>query len=90
MKELRKQKKKQRAKERAEKDREWRRQKVLTLLKIALSATHTNPEGDLRHMRPTIARCIAILEGKEYVPSANDRPFTREEEEDLVNLKVDS
>ena len=34
-------------------------------------------------MRPTIAACIAILEGKEYVPSPEDRPFTREDEEEF-------
>ena len=72
--------KKQRAKERAEKDRKWRNTKVLTLLKVALSATYNNPDGALRHMRPTIAGCIDTLEGRDYYPSPQDRPFTKQDE----------
>jgi hypothetical protein len=49
-------------------------------LKVALSATHNNPEGELQNIRPMIERCIAILEGREY-----DMPFMSKEEEEDFN-----
>jgi hypothetical protein len=80
---------KKRAKAHAKPSQQWQRERVLTLLRVVMSATHNNPEGDLRNMQPLFRRCTAIITGKE-VPTNEIAFMSKGEEEDFSNFTKDT
>jgi hypothetical protein len=82
---------KEQKKKRAHTKPSQQRQSVLTLLKVAMSATHSNPEGDPHVMQPLIRRCTVMIAGNAKEPPTNEITFMlNEEEEDLSNFTKDT
>jgi hypothetical protein len=85
----RKEQKKKRARAHAKPNQQWQRERVLMVLRVALAATHNNPEGEQRNVQPILRRCIAILEGKE-LPTNEVAFMLKGEEEDFSNFTKDT
>jgi hypothetical protein len=66
---------------------------VLTLLKVAISATYKNPKGQLQVIQPLVRRAIAVITGnttKREPPSTEITFMSKEEEEDFSNFTKDT